>query len=214
MKIGIIGDLYENDYQKVETIILDNYKLNDIDLIITGEGKGVNSLVCCFAEKHSIPIKVISANWEKDERMAGVIRNSQIIEAVDELLFLPDKESKPTRNAIRQAHEIGKKYIINELTERWIDVKSGSNIYQMYNYNDHKSNFWVQRDNWENVIAKIISISDTTEGQKIPGKKPYYNNLAVIAEFYNLDLQLLDTGELKNPGNFSYNMLIIHKNTR
>lgn len=213
MKIGIIGDLYENDYQKVEAIIFEYYQLSDFDLIITGEGKGVNSLVCCFAEKHSIPFRVISADWEKNDKMAGVIRNSQIIEAADELLFLPDKESKPTRNAIRQAYEIGKRHTINELTDRWIEVKSGSNIYQMYNYNHHKFNFWVQRDNWDNVIAKIISISDTTEGQKIPGKKPYYNNLTVIAEFYNLDLQLLDTGELKNPGNFSYNMLIIHQNT-
>ena len=86
----------------------------------------------------------------------------------------------------------------------------------MYHQNKCKFNFYVARDSWGYTVAKIIGIVGVTEGEKIPGKKPYFNNPEVIAEFYRADPDwdnieqrcnsenFLNSGKLSCPGNYSY----------
>lgn len=90
------------------------------------------------------------------------------------------------------------------------------NIYEMYHKNNCKFGFYVARDNWQATVAKIIKIVGVTEGQKIPGKNPYYNNPEVIAEYFRVDPDennvekkcnsetFLNNGKLLCPGNYSY----------
>lgn len=93
------------------------------------------------------------------------------------------------------------------------------NIYTMYHKNKCKFGFYVARDNWSYTVAKIIQIVGVTEGKKIIGKNPYYNNPEVIAEFYKIDpnednlekkcnsVTFLNVNKLLCPGNFSYSKL-------
>lgn len=87
------------------------------------------------------------------------------------------------------------------------------NIYQMYYYNNKKFGFWVRRNSWENIIAKIILIENVIEGQKILGKYPYYKNQKVFAEFYKIDSlaenllpigNAINIGEISCPGTYAY----------
>lgn len=84
------------------------------------------------------------------------------------------------------------------------------NVYQMYYANNKKYGFFVQRNTWSNVIAKILEIDGVKEGDDIQGKNPYFNNQKVIAKFYKLDNdgnRSSTTGELSCPSNYSYNMI-------
>ena len=61
------------------------------------------------------------------------------------------------------------------------------NIYQLYYKNKKKYKFWVQRESWGYTVAKIISIGNVIEGNSLDGKKPYYNNPVILAEFHKID---------------------------
>ena len=85
------------------------------------------------------------------------------------------------------------------------------NIYQMYNGNNFKLDFWVRRDTWDNYVAQVISIEGVTEGEKIPGKWPYYGNRKVFMRLYRAkslelvsDENFVGIAELVCPGNYSY----------
>jgi len=83
----------------------------------------------------------------------------------------------------------------------------------MYNANGRKFGFWVKRNTWENFIAQVISIEGVIEGEKIPGKGPYYGNPKVYMNFYQSKSKELCNSEnfkgvqlLSCPGNYSYSM--------
>lgn len=88
------------------------------------------------------------------------------------------------------------------------------NVYQMYYANEKKFGFFIKRNYWGRLIAKVISIEGVIEGEEIPGKKPYHNNPIVIGEFYIeyekkwcLSENLDNISEISCPGNYSYHML-------
>ena len=94
------------------------------------------------------------------------------------------------------------------------------NIYQMYKENNNKFGFYVIRDSWGTVIAKIISIEGVEEGEDINGNAPYFGNPKVNAEFYKVfdneedyafrlcnDYNLIDVKELSCPGTYAYVMV-------
>ena len=83
----------------------------------------------------------------------------------------------------------------------------------MYYANEKKFGFFIKRDSWGNTIAKVISIEGVIEGEEIPGRGPYYNNVQVMAEFYKEDDKnnchsgnLDNISEISCPGNYSYSM--------
>ena len=87
------------------------------------------------------------------------------------------------------------------------------NIYEMYYANGKRFGFWIQRNSWGNTIAKVISIEGVNEGEEIQGKKPYFNNQKVMAEFYKENIKskchnsnLDNISEISSPGNYSYSM--------
>ena len=97
------------------------------------------------------------------------------------------------------------------------------NVYEMYHDNDFKFGFYVVRNSWATVIAKVIKIENTKEGQKIPGKPPYFSNPKVMAEFYRVDdnflidadiliqqcthENLISIDELRCPGTYAYSKI-------
>ncbi len=98
------------------------------------------------------------------------------------------------------------------------------NVYEMYYKNEKKFGFWIQRDSWAYVIAKVVEIKGVKEGENIPGVKPYFSNPIVIAEFYKT-VENMNFAEIKNPkkifleknnlscpGTYAYKMIEIIEN--
>lgn len=94
------------------------------------------------------------------------------------------------------------------------------NIYQMYEQNNFKFGFYVIRDSWATIIAKVVNIEGVDEGNPINGISPYFGNPKVYAEFYKvLDNEddaalnlchygnLIDVKELSCPGTYAYNFV-------
>jgi len=83
-------------------------------------------------------------------------------------------------------------------------------VYEIYYENNKKFNFWVQRDSWGWTVAKVISIGDIKEGKPLGGRKPYYKNQKIMAEFYTvIDKKLIfdNVSELSCGGTNQYNFI-------
>lgn len=90
------------------------------------------------------------------------------------------------------------------------------NVYQMYNENEFKFGFFIQRYSWGNTVAKITSIEGVEEGRRIKGQPPYFGNPRVYAEFYSTELPrncnestFLNEDVISCPGTHGYVLLPI-----
>lgn len=79
------------------------------------------------------------------------------------------------------------------------------NVYQMYSHNCNTVGFWIQRESWGNIVARVLSIDGQASGA-LPGKPPYYGIPKVIVAIYaSADGTLKDSATLLScPGNYSY----------
>lgn len=103
------GRDYEN-YERVK-IVLDEYrKENDNIEIVCGCAKGADSLGDRYAKEHGIPIKYFPADWEKNGRAAGPIRNSEMLDYAGKdgcLIAFWDGKSRGTRDIVTKAEKKG-----------------------------------------------------------------------------------------------------------
>lgn len=85
---------------------------------------------------------------------------------------------------------------------------NGVNIYQMYEANKFKLNFFVKRGGWSETYAKIIDIEGVKEGENIQGTPPYFGNPKVTAMFFNEHTnKFINLGKLPCAGTYKYKMI-------
>lgn len=114
MKIAIIGSrkfpkyLYDIFANK---IALAYY--HDVELIISGGAlKGADQFAKYFANTQNIQLLEYKANWDKYGKVAGLIRNTTIVEEADMIIAIWDGESKGTLDVIRKARKMKKDTLI------------------------------------------------------------------------------------------------------
>ena len=66
---------------------------------------GVDALGERWAEERGILVKRFPADWKKFGRMAGPLRNQQMVDFADGLLAVWDGKSRGTNDVIRRAEE-------------------------------------------------------------------------------------------------------------
>lgn len=104
------------------------------------------------------------------------------------------------------------------------------NVYQMYHENNCQFGFFVKRNSWATIIAKVTGIEGVEEGKEINGPPPYFGNPnpKVYVELYKLQNNsylenipndfliecnqwnpnlFIEINELPCPGTYSYEML-------
>lgn len=69
-------------------------------VIVSGHAKGGDMLGEEYAQRHGLPIELYPANWARDGRAAGIIRNRKMAEVADELIAFWDGTSNGTANMI------------------------------------------------------------------------------------------------------------------
>ena len=78
------------------------------DEIIVGGAEGADRLAEVWAKAHSVPVTVITANWRKEGRSAGIKRNNRMLDRnPDRVLAFWDGQSKGTKHTIDQARRRG-----------------------------------------------------------------------------------------------------------
>ena len=81
------------------------------------------------------------------------------------------------------------------------------NIYQMYVANGEKTGFFVRRDSWGSVYARIRTIGGQEEGP-LAGEPPYHGNPEVIMDVFSNDGTLKNENEVMScPGTYAYSQI-------
>ncbi len=112
MKVAIVGSRDFKDLSFVEREMLRIIPLSNIELIVSGGAKGVDTLAEEFASKHEIKTKIFNAEWEKYGRAAGPIRNAKIVDEADLIIAFLAKGSKGTKSTINIAIKEKKDYLV------------------------------------------------------------------------------------------------------
>lgn len=80
------------------------------------------------------------------------------------------------------------------------------NVYEMYQANGNKAGFWIRRDNWGRIVAKVLKVGGKERGA-LPGKAPYFGNPAVLAVFVeSASGQVKDQSQVSCPGTGAYRL--------
>lgn len=99
------------DFKDTERLykILDKFLSNIKDLqLVTGDcPTGADDMVRYYADEKEIDLAVFNADWEKDGKAAGPIRNSKMAQYGHALIAFWDMESPGTDSMIKQARKVG-----------------------------------------------------------------------------------------------------------
>jgi hypothetical protein len=108
MKVAVIGSRSFNDYEKLKDTLS---KIN-LSLIVSGGANGADKLGEQYANENNIPTKIFLPDWEKHGRVAGFLRNTDIINEAELVVAFWDQTSTGTKDSIEKAEKQGKKVII------------------------------------------------------------------------------------------------------
>lgn len=98
-------------FQAIDEMI--SLTLNGEDVtIIEGGAKGVDTLAREFAIERNIPYEEHPADWDKNGRAAGYIRNVEMVKEADVALIIWDGKSKGTAHAMKKCEKKGVKYML------------------------------------------------------------------------------------------------------
>jgi hypothetical protein len=75
-------------------------------VVISGRALGVDRLGEEWAKKNNIPIEWYPANWDRDGKAAGPLRNVRMAEKADALIAVWDGESRGTAHMISTARKL------------------------------------------------------------------------------------------------------------
>lgn len=78
-----------------------------ISTVISGGAKGADALGERYADEMNLNLKIFRADWEKNGRAAGPIRNRKMAENAEALIALWDGKSRGTKNMIETATKLG-----------------------------------------------------------------------------------------------------------
>lgn len=105
MKVIIAGGREIYDYQLVLDAITEaNF---DITTVVSGGAKGADTLGEQYASNMNIALNVYPADWQKNGRAAGPIRNRKMAENAEALIAIWDGKSRGTKNMIETAIKLG-----------------------------------------------------------------------------------------------------------
>jgi len=108
-KVAVVGSRTFGDYETLCKVLDEvGVEIGGIDLIVSGGAKGADSLSERYAEEHDIPTLIFIPDWEKHGRVAGMIRNSDIIEAATHGVAFWDGHSRGTNDSIKKLTKAGK----------------------------------------------------------------------------------------------------------
>jgi hypothetical protein len=106
-RLIVAGDRNFTDYHLVADDIWMALESMDVDEIVSGGARGVDSLGERFAKENGFQLTVFPADWKSYGRAAGPIRNKQMAEYADYLLAFVAPGSRGTKNMITVAEKLG-----------------------------------------------------------------------------------------------------------
>jgi len=100
MKIGVIGSRSYDDYEELKKV-LDSF--DNITLIISGGANGADKLGEKYADDNNIEKLIHYPDWDEHGKMAGFVRNTDIVNDSDMVVAFWDGKSRGTKDSITKA---------------------------------------------------------------------------------------------------------------
>ena len=84
----------------------------EIEKIVSGGAKGIDSDAAAFARKKGIALEEIKPNYDRYGRAAPILRNKDIVQRADLTLIFWDGSSKGTKSVIDLCRKKGRSYLL------------------------------------------------------------------------------------------------------
>lgn len=105
MKLAIVGS---RDYPNMDHVRDFVGQLSPGTTVVSGGAQGVDSIAVFCARARELSTVVIKADWAKEGRAAGFLRNKLIVDEAQGVVAFWDGESRGTRHTIDLAKAAGK----------------------------------------------------------------------------------------------------------
>lgn len=116
MKLAIVGTRNPSvSYQEWEKLLLGKINPDEIQMIISGGAKGVDTYAKLFAARHHKPHVEFTPQYSIYGRYATLKRNTQIVKESSTVIAFPSAESKGTYHSIKEAQRLGRQVTIINL---------------------------------------------------------------------------------------------------
>ena len=106
MQVIIAGSRTFADYARLENTL--NRLVKPEDILILGGAKGADALALKWATTQGQTFKVMLADWAKNGKRAGMLRNGEMAKAAEALIVFWDGASAGTLNMIQRMVKLGK----------------------------------------------------------------------------------------------------------
>ena len=109
-RVIIAGTRSFNDYELLRTScnnLLSVKQRTHTVVIISGTARGADQMGERYAHERGYDVQQFPANWERDGKAAGFIRNRQMADVADALIAFWDGMSNGTKNMIDNARRKG-----------------------------------------------------------------------------------------------------------
>ena len=111
MKIIICGSRSFNNYDYLEkamdSLLVKKLEQGEPIIIVSGMARGADSIGVLYAKRKGFQYEAHPANWERDGKGAGFLRNEVMVSVSDALVAFWDGTSKGTADTIGRAQKKG-----------------------------------------------------------------------------------------------------------
>lgn len=115
MKVIIAGSRTINDPKAVgQAINKSNFAISEV---VCGCAIGVDRLGEAWAIANGVPVKQMPADWNKNGKAAGPIRNRQMAQYADAAIIVWDGKSRGALNMIQEIKKVNKPYFIDVIND-------------------------------------------------------------------------------------------------
>lgn len=129
MNLGIVGSRTFNDKNKAYLVLDEVSKMiGHIDLIVSGGAYVADKIGELYAESKNIRTLIFLPDWAKYGKMAGFIRNSEIVDNSDVILGFWDSKSHGTKDSLLKAKKLNKTIYIFDFIHSVLYYKNGRKI--------------------------------------------------------------------------------------
>lgn len=115
MILAVIGSRNFSNYIKLEEILDEFIKNNNVEYLVSGGAKGADFLAGEYCKKHNLKIKNFiteKENYKKYGKYAPIMRNETIICNSDHVIAFWDGKSPGTKSALNFAKKHNKTFDI------------------------------------------------------------------------------------------------------
>lgn len=104
MRVLVCGGREYSDADKMDRVLTDMHAVTPFSILIYGMARGADDLAKMWAAARGVERLGFPANWERDGRAAGPIRNKQMLDKGKPDLVIAFPGGRGTQNMIKQAY--------------------------------------------------------------------------------------------------------------